>query len=107
MNVGFTSPYSREASEVLPGEAAGLATDVQIAEAVSAAKKADTAVVFVANKDTEAIDRNYAAHFAFIDYIFGTAVKSDRRFPGKYGVLGDYMPDSYVQQQLFPFTWKH
>ena len=54
----------------------------------------------------EAIDRNYAAHFAFIDYLFGTAVKSDRRFPGKYGVLGDYMPPGFVRQQLFPFTWK-
>ncbi|MGH3382323.1 MAG: glycoside hydrolase family 3 C-terminal domain-containing protein [Actinoallomurus sp.] len=31
--------------------------DVQIAEAVRAAKKAEVAVVFVANKDTEAIDR--------------------------------------------------
>ncbi len=31
--------------------------DVQIAEAVSAAKRADTAVVFVANKDSEAADR--------------------------------------------------
>jgi beta-glucosidase len=31
--------------------------DVQIDEAVAAAKKAGTAVVFVANKDTEAIDR--------------------------------------------------
>ena len=48
----------------------------------------------------------FAAHFAFIDYIFGTAVKSDRRFPGKYGVLGDYMPAGYIRQQLFPFTWK-
>jgi len=37
---------------------------------------------------------------------FGTAVKSDRRFPGKYGVLGDYMPPGFVRQQLFPFTWK-
>ena len=52
------------------------------------------------------LNRNYAAHFAFIDYIFGTAVKSDRRFPGKYGVLGDYMPTGFVRQQLFPFTWK-
>ncbi|MDN3351377.1 glycoside hydrolase family 3 C-terminal domain-containing protein [Actinomadura sp. DC4] len=33
------------------------APDVQIEEAVAAAKRADTAVVFVANKDTEAIDR--------------------------------------------------
>ncbi len=58
------------------------------------------------SSEREAIDRNYAAHFAFIDYIFGTAVKSDRRFPGKYGVLGDYMPPGFVRQQLFPFTWK-
>jgi sterol desaturase/sphingolipid hydroxylase (fatty acid hydroxylase superfamily) len=59
------------------------------------------------SSEREAIDRNYAAHFAFIDYLFGTAVKSDRRFPGKYGVLGDYMPASYFKQQLFPFTWRH
>ena len=58
------------------------------------------------SSEREAIDRNYAAHFAFIDYIFGTAVKSDRRFPGKYGVLGDYMPPGFIKQQLFPFTWK-
>jgi len=58
------------------------------------------------SSEREAIDRNYAAHFAFIDYLFGTAVKSDRRFPGKYGVLGDYMPASFIKQQLFPFIWK-
>jgi sterol desaturase/sphingolipid hydroxylase (fatty acid hydroxylase superfamily) len=58
------------------------------------------------SSDKEALDRNYAAHFAFIDYLFGTAVKSDRRFPEKYGVLGDYMPQGYVKQQLFPFTWR-
>ena len=28
--------------------------------------------------DTEGIDRNYAAHFAFLDYAFGTAHKADR-----------------------------
>lgn len=53
--------------------------------------------------DDEAIDRNYAAHYAFIDYLFGTAVKSTKRFPEKYGVVGDYMPDGFVRQQLFPF----
>lgn len=53
--------------------------------------------------DDEAIDRNYAAHYAFLDYLFGTAVKSTRRFPEKYGVVGDYMPDGFVRQQLFPF----
>ncbi|TLY53377.1 MAG: sterol desaturase family protein [Gammaproteobacteria bacterium] len=55
------------------------------------------------SQDTEAIDRNYAAHYAFLDYIFGTAVKSEKRFPERYGVVGDYMPDGFVSQQLFPF----
>jgi sterol desaturase/sphingolipid hydroxylase (fatty acid hydroxylase superfamily) len=53
--------------------------------------------------DDEAIDRNYAAHYAFLDYLFGTAVKSKNKFPEKYGVVGDYMPDGFVRQQLFPF----
>ena len=60
------------------------------------------------SQDDEAIDRNYAAHYAFLDYIFGTAVKvpKDRPFPARYGVVGDYMPDGFVNQQLFPFRAK-
>jgi sterol desaturase/sphingolipid hydroxylase (fatty acid hydroxylase superfamily) len=58
------------------------------------------------SSDRAALDRNYAAHFAFLDYLFGTAVKSDQRFPENYGVLGDYMPQGFVRQQLFPFTHK-
>jgi sterol desaturase/sphingolipid hydroxylase (fatty acid hydroxylase superfamily) len=53
--------------------------------------------------DEEAIDKNYAAHYAFLDYLFGTAVKSTKQFPERYGVVGDYMPDGFVRQQLFPF----
>jgi len=56
--------------------------------------------------DDEAIDRNYAAHYAFLDHLFGTAVKSTKKFPEKYGVVGDYMPDGFVRQQLFPFRGK-
>lgn len=56
--------------------------------------------------DRAAVDRNYAAHFAFLDYLFGTAVQSDKRFPDNYGVLGDYMPQGFVRQQLFPFTYR-
>ncbi|MFI4999182.1 MAG: sterol desaturase family protein [Reyranellales bacterium] len=52
-----------------------------------------------------AIDHNYASHFAFLDYAFGTAVSPDR-FPDAYGVLGDYVPAGFVRQQLFPLTWK-
>jgi sterol desaturase/sphingolipid hydroxylase (fatty acid hydroxylase superfamily) len=58
------------------------------------------------SSDREALDKNYAAHYAFIDYIFGTAVKSDKRFPEEYGVLGDYMPHGFVKQQLFPFVFR-
>ncbi|GAA0743596.1 sterol desaturase family protein [Ideonella azotifigens] len=58
------------------------------------------------SQDDEAIDKNYAAHFAFLDHIFGTAVKSDRPWPGQYGVLGDYVPDGFWKQVAFPFRWK-
>ena len=58
------------------------------------------------SSDTEAIDRNYAAHYAFLDYLFGTAVKSGKRLPEKYGVVGDYMLDGWVAQQTFPFRAK-
>lgn len=50
-----------------------------------------------------AIDHNYASHFAFLDYIFGTAVKPDR-FPDEYGVIGRYVPPGFVRQQVFPFS---
>jgi sterol desaturase/sphingolipid hydroxylase (fatty acid hydroxylase superfamily) len=55
------------------------------------------------SSEEEAIDRNYAAHFAFLDYLFGTAVKTKREFPKEYGVVGDYMPEGYLKQQAFPF----
>lgn len=58
------------------------------------------------SQDKEALDRNYAAHFAFLDYLFGTAVKSDREWPQDYGVLGDYVPNGFLKQLKFPFTWK-
>jgi len=58
------------------------------------------------SQDQEALDRNYAAHFAFLDYLFGTAVKSTRLWPERYGVLGDYVPNGFFKQFKFPFTWK-
>jgi len=57
-------------------------------------------------QDQEALDRNYAAHFAFLDHLFGTAVQSDRAWPERYGVVGDYVPDGFLRQTAFPFTWK-
>lgn len=58
------------------------------------------------SSDRAALDRNYAAHFAFLDYAFGTVAKTTQRFPDEYGVLGDYMPKGFFRQQLFPFTWR-
>jgi sterol desaturase/sphingolipid hydroxylase (fatty acid hydroxylase superfamily) len=58
------------------------------------------------SQDDEAIDKNYAAHFAFLDHLFGTAVQSDRQWPQQYGVVGDYVPNGFWKQLLFPFTWK-
>lgn len=58
------------------------------------------------SQDDEAIDRNYAAHLAILDYLFGTAVKSDREWPAQYGVVGDYVPNGFWQQFKFPFIWK-
>ncbi|MDP1953915.1 MAG: sterol desaturase family protein [Polaromonas sp.] len=58
------------------------------------------------SQDQDALDRNYAAHFAFLDHLFGTAVKSSKLWPEHYGVLGDYVPNGFVRQFKFPFTWK-
>jgi sterol desaturase/sphingolipid hydroxylase (fatty acid hydroxylase superfamily) len=58
------------------------------------------------SQDQEALDRNYAAHFAFLDHLFGTAVCSDKMWPDRYGVLGDYVPDGFIKQLKFPFVWK-
>ncbi|HEY0061224.1 MAG TPA: sterol desaturase family protein [Telluria sp.] len=55
------------------------------------------------SSDDVAIDKNYAAHYAFLDRIFGTAIKGQTGFPEKYGVQGDYMPDGFTRQFMFPF----
>ena len=58
------------------------------------------------SQDQEALDRNYAAHYAFLDHLFGTAVNSPKAWPERYGVLGDYVPKGFLRQLAFPFTWK-
>ena len=55
------------------------------------------------SSDDVAIARNYAAHYAFLDHLFGTAIKGQTGFPEKYGVVGDYMPDGFTKQFMFPF----
>ncbi|MCF6194271.1 MAG: sterol desaturase family protein [Kangiellaceae bacterium] len=55
------------------------------------------------SSDKAAIDRNYAAHFSFIDYLLGTAVLNQKEWPEEYGVVGDYVPAGMLKQQVFPF----
>lgn len=55
------------------------------------------------SSDVAAIDRNYAAHFSFLDYCLGTAVRNQQEWPQAYGVVGDYMPTGMLRQQAFPF----
>jgi sterol desaturase/sphingolipid hydroxylase (fatty acid hydroxylase superfamily) len=55
-------------------------------------------------QDGEAIDRNYAAHFAFLDHLFGTAVQSERAWPARYGVVGDGVPAGFWAQLRHPFV---
>ena len=56
--------------------------------------------------DRSAIDRNYAAHFSFIDYILGTAVVNENEWPENYGVVGEKIPTGMLKQQLHPFVIK-
>lgn len=58
------------------------------------------------SSDEAGLDKNYALHFSFLDHLFGTAVKDGKEWPDGYGVVGDYVPEGIVKQQLFPFTWK-
>lgn len=53
-----------------------------------------------------ALDRNYAAHFPFLDRLFGTAIRNAGQYPEHYGVVGDGVPEGFVRQQLQPFVWK-
>ncbi len=61
------------------------------------------------SSDLAAIDKNYAAHFSFIDRIFGTTVESDQEWPNEYGIVGRQLPASYLAHMTYPFKpsfWK-
>jgi len=55
--------------------------------------------------DRAAIDRNFAAHFAFLDHLFGTAVQRPGRLPERYGVADEELPTGFWAQQVAPF-WR-
>ena len=53
--------------------------------------------------EQEAIDVNYAIHFPLLDWLFGTHLAADKRWPGTYGIVGGPMPRGYWRQFLYPF----
>ncbi len=53
--------------------------------------------------EKEAIDKNFAVHFPFIDMLFGTFHLPPGRWPAQYGVHNNDVPDSYLGQLAYPF----
>jgi sterol desaturase/sphingolipid hydroxylase (fatty acid hydroxylase superfamily) len=53
--------------------------------------------------EKEAIDVNYAIHFPLLDWLFGTHLQAEKRWPEQYGIVGAPMPRGYIRQFLYPF----
>jgi lathosterol oxidase len=53
--------------------------------------------------EPEARDRNFAVHWAWLDRLFGTHYLPDARWPARYGLAEDAVPDSWTAQFAWPF----
>jgi len=54
----------------------------------------------------EAIDKNYAIHFPWIDRLFGTHYLPEDRWPDTYGLNNEDIPRGFWAQFVYPFTRK-
>jgi sterol desaturase/sphingolipid hydroxylase (fatty acid hydroxylase superfamily) len=52
----------------------------------------------------EAIDKNFAIHFPWIDKIFGTHYLPKDKWPDTYGLNHEYIPATFWKQTFYPFT---
>jgi len=52
--------------------------------------------------EPQAVDRNFAIHLPVLDRLFGTLYLPDR-WPGRYGIEGDPVPEHYLGQVAYPF----
>jgi sterol desaturase/sphingolipid hydroxylase (fatty acid hydroxylase superfamily) len=52
--------------------------------------------------DAEARDRNFAVHLPVIDWLFGTRYLPSGRWPERYGVDGEAVPDGWLRQLAWP-----
>jgi len=50
----------------------------------------------------EAVDKNFAVHLPWIDWLFGTHHLPGDRWPETYGIAGDPVPEGYVGQLVAP-----
>ena len=53
--------------------------------------------------EDDAVDVNFAIHFPFYDWLFGTYHLPDGQWPNGYGVQGHPVPRGYWKQMLYPF----
>ena len=52
--------------------------------------------------EVEAVDRNFAVHFPWIDRLFGTYYGPADEWPSGYGLAGNPVPESFTKQLTFP-----
>jgi len=52
----------------------------------------------------EAIDRNFAIHFPWIDKLFGTCYFPNDKWPDTYGLHNEKIPAGFWAQTFYPFT---
>jgi sterol desaturase/sphingolipid hydroxylase (fatty acid hydroxylase superfamily) len=55
---------------------------------------------------SEAIDKNFAIHFPWIDRIFGTYYLPEDKWPETYGLHNEKIPAGFWRQTFYPFTRK-
>jgi len=56
--------------------------------------------------EKEAIDKNYAIHFPWIDRIFGTYYSPKGRWPDRYGLADEELSPTFIGQTIGPFLGK-
>ncbi len=52
--------------------------------------------------EEEAIDKNFAVHFPWIDRLFGTFHGPPGQWPAGYGIAGDPVPEGFAAQLVYP-----
>ena len=48
--------------------------------------------------------KNFAVHLPLIDWVFGTYYLPGDRWPVRYGLEDDPIPEGYARQLVYPFS---